>query len=136
MSSVAEGADRHLLGAAATLNLPYDLVLPCPPDCFLEDFTSAESRSEFEQLQQGARRVLQPDGDPSKEAGYLWASEIILDHADTLLAVWDGGPGNGLAGTAETIQRALDRGIPVYWIRADASEAATLLEPRTEARAR
>lgn len=136
IGSVAEGADRSLLGAAETLAIPYDIVLPCPPDCFREDFTSEESQAEFDRLYRGARHVVEPEHGSTKEAGYLWASGVILDHAHVLLAVWDGGPGNGLAGTAETVSRALDRGIPVYWIHADATQAAKILEPKSAARAR
>src|SRR5687768_624009 len=60
LSSVAEGADRLLLAAAGELAIPYACVLPCPPDCFREDFVSRESRDEFDRLLEAARSVVYP----------------------------------------------------------------------------
>jgi len=114
--SVAEGADRLLLAASIELGMPHDLVLPCSPNCFRGDFHSSVSREEFDRFLQGARSIVQPAAPIDKESGYLWASEAILAHAHILIAVWDGKPGHGPAGTAETVSRSLQRGIPVIWI--------------------
>jgi hypothetical protein len=116
ISSVAEGADRLCLTASRLLGIPYVCVLPCPPDCFREDFSSARSRSEFDQLLEAAEFVIQPEVELDKELGYFWASEFILDRADVIVAVWNGEPGNGIGGTGDTVARALERGIPVTWI--------------------
>ncbi len=129
LSSVAEGADRLLLASAAELGLPYDCVLPCSPECFRVDFASPDSRGEFDRLLETARSVMQPEMPFDKEEGYLWASEAVLARADTLLAVWDGGSGNGAAGTAETVARARKRGIPVIWIPTEPPHTVQVLEP-------
>ena len=130
--SVAEGADRLLLASSIELGIPYDCVLPCSPGCFREDFHSSFSREEFDRYLQGARSVEQPAALIDKESGYLWASEAILAHADTLIAVWDGEPGHGPAGTAETVAKALARGIPVIWIPTVPPHAFKSLEPGAE----
>lgn len=116
VSSIAEGADRILIASSIELNIPYDCVLPCSPACFREDFQSHGSIVEFDRLLEAARSVTLPTEPLEKESGYLWASESILDRANALIAVWDGAPGDGPAGTAETVTRALKRNIPVIWI--------------------
>lgn len=133
LCSVAEGADRLLLATAVDLGIPFDLVLPCSPECFRQDFHSTDSREEFDRFLHGARTVTQPDGPDDKEPGYLWASETMLERTNTLVAVWDGGPGHGPAGTAETVASALTRGIPVIWIPTEPPSDFQLIEPRAEA---
>ncbi len=130
LSSVAEGADRVLIASAAGLDIPYDCVLPSSPTCFREDFQSHGSVVEFDQMLEAARSVALPTEPMDKESGYLWASEFILDRADALIAVWDGAPGHGPAGTAETVTRALQRGIPVIWIPTHMPHTVRRLEPR------
>jgi hypothetical protein len=48
--SVAEGADRLIIGAAHGMGIPYTCVLPCSPECFEEDFGSAYSIAEFRRI--------------------------------------------------------------------------------------
>ena len=115
--SVAEGADRLLIESAARLGIRYECVLPCSPECFAEDFSSLESIREFQTHLAGAEAIAMPESDPTERIqGYLWASRTILSRTDVLLAVWDGTPGNGPAGTAHTIDIATGREIPVIWI--------------------
>jgi hypothetical protein len=130
--SLAEGADRLLLAAARRLELPYDCVLPCSPKCFSEDFSSSESRVEFEQFLADARSVLQPHSPVDKETGYLWASEAVLHHADVVIAVWNGKLGNGPAGTAQTVGRALARGKTVIQVPVSFDQPVRLLESDAE----
>lgn len=61
--------------------------------------------------------------------GYLWVSQYLLDHADVLIAICHGEDGNGKAGTADTVETAIRRNIPVIWISADAPHEAVPYEP-------
>ncbi len=133
LSSVAEGADRLLLAAAAEHGIPYVCALPCAPDCFREDFSSPDSSSEFDQLLESARAIVMPTESIDKESGYLWASNYVLDRADVLVAVWDGAPGHGPAGTAETVSRALKQGLPVIWIPTHVPHTVRMLGARASA---
>jgi len=51
------------------------------------------------------------------EASYRAASELLRARADLLLAIWDGGPSGGPGSTAESVMAALDREMPVIWLR-------------------
>lgn len=129
LTSLAEGADRLFVIAATELGLPYDCALPCAPDRFAEDFSTSESRMEFGRLLAGARSVLLPPLGFGKEDGYLWVSDTVLELSDCLVAVWDGEPGRGPAGTADTVARARLRSIPVIWIATDPPFPARALSP-------
>jgi hypothetical protein len=119
--SVAEGADRLFIEAAAELGVPYICVLPCSPACFEEDFDSPASIERFRELLAGAEAIVQPDAEyANRVGGYLWASHYIIDRADALVAVWDGAPANGPAGTGDSVTNAGARCIPVIWIPTDA----------------
>jgi polyphosphate kinase 2 (PPK2 family) len=50
---------------------------------------------------------------PTHEDAYLAAGRWIVDHADRLVAVWDGRPARGRGGTAEVVAYARHRGVPV-----------------------
>ncbi len=130
--SVAEGADRLIIEAAALLGIPYTCVLPCPADRFEEDFSGASSILEFRRFLTGASKVVQPENEPSDRiSGYLWASHFIVDRADTLIAVWDGQPANGPAGTGYAIEEAGVRCVPVIWIPTEAPHEPIALELAT-----
>lgn len=119
--SVAEGADRLFIEAAAALGVPYTCVLPCSPACFEEDFDSPASIERFRELLAGAVAIVQPEAaHVDRVGGYLWASHYIVDRADVLIAVWDGAPANGPAGTGDSVTNAGSRRIPVIWIPTDA----------------
>ncbi len=55
------------------------------------------------------------------------AARIVIDHADLLLAVWDGFSPGGTGGTRHTMATALALGLPVLWIDARAPDRRALL---------
>jgi hypothetical protein len=40
----------------------------------------------------------------------------IVRHCDVLIGWWNGKPGQGVGGTNDTMERALERGLPVIWL--------------------
>jgi hypothetical protein len=127
--SVAEGADRLFIEAAISRRIPYSCVLPCSPRCFESDFDEPQSIAEYHQLLSGARSIVQPEIDPvERVGGYLWANHYILDRADVLVAVWDGKPANGPAGTGDSVEDAEERCVPVIWIPTEAPHEPIALE--------
>ena len=51
------------------------------------------------------------------EQGHAEVGRWLVRHADVLVAWWDGQAGQGVGGTNDTIRRALERGLPVVWLR-------------------
>jgi len=116
VSNLAEGADRLVTtlvvdGRGGHL----EAVLPLPPDDYASDFTSAESRLEFEHWLEiaAAIEVVEQRGDDSREAAYERAGVVMVDRVDVLIAVWDGKPSRGRGGTADIIRYAFDRDVVV-----------------------
>jgi len=70
-----------------------------------------------------------PDGTNSHTFEPAPSDAKILANADVLIAIWDGEDGNGKAGTADTVETAIRRNIPVIWISADAPHEAVPYEP-------
>ncbi|MDQ5852388.1 MAG: hypothetical protein M3380_10030 [Chloroflexota bacterium] len=84
----------------------------------MADFESAESKTEFLRLLDQADDVIELPAVATREAAYDAAGLYILDHCDVLLAVWDGQPAQGQAGTGEIIAQARERGLPIVWVPA------------------
>ena len=133
LSPLAEGADR--LVAQSALDAGYELVcpLPFPQPIYEADFAASNtSVAEFRSLLARANHVLALDGardDPEQrlyaEAGsYEAVGRLIVRNCDLLIGIWDGAPGKGRGGTADTIRHAATLGPPVVWIDATASAAA------------
>lgn len=120
VSPLAEGADRivaHAVlaepGAALTVPLPF------PADDYAADFAAPASKAEFKELLALATRVEVLPPAASRDAGYERAGRWVVEHSDVLLALWDGAPARGPGGTAAIVAYARERGLPVYWVRAN-----------------
>ena len=118
LSALAEGADR--LVAEVALSQPDTTlvaVLPLAREDYLDDFPAAESRREFEDLLAASRAVETMPPAATREAAYEQAGRWIVEHSDTLVALWDRDPARGQGGTAEIVTYALERGVPILWVR-------------------
>ena len=118
VSPLAEGADR--LVAEAVLQRGGDLVapLPLPVDDYLQDFESEQSETQFQQLLERAAEVIELAATPTRNEAYEQVGLYVLDNCDVLIAVYDGQPSQGRGGTAEIVERALQRGMPVLHVKA------------------
>ncbi len=119
MSALAEGADRLVADAIlARADSSLTAVIPLPAQEYATDFTSAESRAEFERLLSRAADVVVMDSRATREESYETAANYIVDQCDVLIAIWDGKHAQGRGGTAATIARARHLQTPTAWIKA------------------
>jgi len=124
LSPLAEGADRLVARIApAVLAAPLIVPLPLPLDHrrgYLADFP--RSRGEFHRLLASAEEVLcaplrsrggkwQRDG-AARNRQYAWAGAYIAEHADILLAIWDGRRARGVGGTGQVVAWFLAGKVP------------------------
>lgn len=72
-----------------------------------------EHHATYDRLLAQASEVERLDYIDSSEEAHMAGSQAMLDHIDLLLAVWDGQPARGYGGTADVVQAAEDRRIPV-----------------------
>lgn len=130
--SLAEGADRIFVAEALAFGWPVTAVLPFGRAEFAHDFATAASRRAYQEILAQATDVIElpgarrGDGDG---AAYAAANDVMLDRADVLLTVWDGLPVRGPGGTAEVVDQARARGLPVVWIAATPPHGIRLLGP-------
>lgn len=131
VSSLAEGADQ--LVAEEALSSGYRLIcpLPFPRALYERDFVRQESVMTFRRLLDQAAEVEELPGERTTSeadlAAYASAGERMLQRADVLLAIWNGGAARGTGGTAEIIAAAGRKGVPAVWIHASAPHTVRVL---------
>lgn len=119
ISALAEGADRLvarriLARPEAHLVVP----LPLPQSDYMADFESPASQEEFLDLLVQAEQVVTLPPASNRDQAYAAAGRYVLGHCDVLIAIWDGKPAQGLAGTSEIVALARAGGLPLVWIHA------------------
>ncbi|MEV8632157.1 hypothetical protein AB0395_10920 [Streptosporangium sp. NPDC051023] len=113
LSCLADGADQVF--ARAVIDLGGSLEVVTPARRYREGLP-AEAHQEYDSLLVEAERVHTMDFVESTSESHMVASRFMLDHADELLAVWDGKPARGYGGTADVVAEARRRGLPVHII--------------------
>lgn len=115
VTSLAAGADQLFARAVLSAGGALHVVVPCGG--YASTFGEPADRSAYEELLAAAERIDQlPYPDPSEEAFYA-AGKAVVDAADRLIAVWDGGPARGLGGAADVVAYARTQGrdVDVVW---------------------
>jgi hypothetical protein len=110
VSALAEGADT--LFARAVLDAGGSLVAIVPARGYRAALPDAH-RPVFDALLARAVRVIALDFADPTDAAYMNAGLRMLDEIDLLVAVWDGQPARGFGGTAQVVDAAEERHLPV-----------------------
>lgn len=120
LSPLAEGADRLVVREA--LRIPETMlkaVLPMKKDDYMQDFTTEESKKEFEELLAQARSIEILPVTNSRNEAYEKVGWYVVDRCDVLMAIWDGKSSGGRGGTQEIVQYARDNNRPLVWIHTE-----------------
>jgi hypothetical protein len=138
-SGLAEGADQIVSAVAAGMSrVELAAMLPFPAESCAGLMPSDAGRRRFGDLLARCKPVLEctdapppkgdgPEQEQARREGYVVQSETLIEHSDLLLAVWDGAAGKGPGGTANTVRRARDLGLPVFSIDPATGEGRWLL---------
>ena len=127
LSPLAEGADR--LVVREVLSLPkatLEAILPVEQSEYMQDFETAESRVEFEELISRASSVKTIPVKGQRAKAYEQAGRYLVDQCDVLIALWDGEQAAGRGGTQEIVQYARDTKCPLIWTDTKKPEQITL----------
>ncbi len=134
LSPLAEGADRIAARAALARGWRLDVLLPFPAVEYARDFDAASgSLEEFQALlgrsagSGGTCRALEGRREKAADA-YAAVGRTIAEASDLLLAVLDEAPSLGPGGTRDTVQAALARGVPAWWVHTRPGHLPVLLE--------
>jgi uncharacterized membrane protein (DUF485 family) len=115
LTSAAAGGDLLFAETCIELNLPIRVFLPMPREKFREDFdepTWARAECVFEKA---VSVEVIGAGEEVTERYYECGIETVRQ-SQLLVALWDGGPSQGLGGTADMVHFAREQGWPVIWI--------------------
>jgi hypothetical protein len=113
-TSLAVGSDQIFAQAALRHNIKVIAVIPLPRPDYEKYFKDGDLETYYDLL--GRSEVIELKGDPDHEKAFFQAGIYIADHADKLIAVWDGNPALGLGGTADIVAYAQSRGRPILHI--------------------
>jgi len=119
VTCIADGADS--LFAQAVLDLGGSLHVIIPAGKY-RDALPAEHHATYDALLAQAADVTCLDHVESDSTAHMDASLRMLDETDELLAVWDGKPARGYGGTADVVNAARARGVPVTIVWPDGAE--------------
>lgn len=119
LSCIADGADT--LFADAVLNAGGSLVVVVPAARYREGLP-AEHHATYDALLDRAVEVIRLDRTESDTQAHMDASLYMIGQADELVAVWDGKPARGYGGTADVIDAARERGVPIAVIWPDGAQ--------------
>jgi hypothetical protein len=114
ISCLADGADQIFARAVTDLGGSLEAVIPADQ---YRDGLPADAHPEYDRLlAMAANARLLPFAEPTPES-FMAASQLMIDTADELYAVWDGQPARGYGGTADVVAYARGRGkrVSVIW---------------------
>jgi hypothetical protein len=133
-SPLADGADQLVARSAIESGHCLRAVLPFDAEEVARDLHGTSGRDALPGFLEKAESVEILAGGTASEddkvSAYQAAGRRVVDQSDLLLAIWDGRPGRGVAGTADVIEMAKDSGVPIVWIQAASPHAVTIVEPR------
>ncbi len=128
ISPLADGADQLAAGLALDRGYQLETILPFAADVYATDFTDPQDAARFHDLLGRASCRLELPGDRANQNdAYVSAGRAVVAHADLLIALWDGEPARGRGGTAEIVEHALRRGLPVIHIGLTPAEGSRIL---------
>ncbi len=118
ISSVAVGGDLLFAESCIQLSLPLCILLPLPLEEFRKDFDEI-NWSRAEQVMIKAASVEVAGGNQTRAECYYECGIETVQQSRLLLALWNGGPSQGLGGTENVVSFARGLGKPVVWVHSD-----------------
>jgi hypothetical protein len=120
---LASGADQLAARSAHAIGYQVSALLPFGADEYRNDFAAGPELDEFEGALDAAHDIVALPGARSDPVGaYVHVGIALIDKADIMVAIWDGGEGNGPGGTAHVVELALESSVPVIHIAIDRDE--------------
>jgi hypothetical protein len=113
ITCLADGADQIFARAVLDAGGSLKVIVPAAK---YRDGLPAECHAEYDELISKAADIHRLDYVESTEQAHMAASRVMLQHADQLIAIWDGKPARGYGGTADVVQLARDTGADVLII--------------------
>lgn len=113
LSCLADGPDQIFARAVLDHSGQIEAVVPA---ALYREGLPAGAHAEYDRLLACAVKVHRLPFTQSTSEAHMAASELMLQHAEQLWAVWDGQPARGYGGTADVVSAARAIGLPVQVI--------------------
>jgi hypothetical protein len=110
VSCLAGGPDQ--LFARTVLDLGGTLEVVVPAEQYRDELDPDE-RLGYDDLLANAKQVKRLPFVESTEHAHMAAGQAVVDRSERLVAVWDGKPAGGIGGTADVVNYARQKGVPV-----------------------
>ena len=110
VSNLADGADQLFAQAVLDAGGQLEVIIPA---ALYRDGLPESAHASYDRLLSKASSVHRLDRVESTAEAHMEASNVMLDTADRLFAVWDGEAARAYGGTADVVAEARKRGIPV-----------------------
>jgi hypothetical protein len=110
LSCLADGADQIFASAVLAHGGTLEVVVPA------EKYRAGlpdSAKKQYDKLMSSASLVHRCRHQESTSEAHMDASRFMVDHADRLIAVWDGEPARSYGGTADVVTYAREKGVPV-----------------------
>ena len=116
-SALAEGGDQLVASIAQEFkSLNLYVPLPMAVEKYLENFSSIESRKNFQDLLASAVEIIPLSPSCIEPSAYEQLGQYLTQKGDILIALWNGVYNNKPGGTSEVVKGALKSKKPVYWL--------------------
>ena len=115
VSSAAAGADLLFTESCLELGLPLRIFLPLPKEQFRNDFDEPTWKRAECVLARALSVEITGASETRAERYYECGIETV-QQSQLLIALWDGGQGHGMGGTADMVHFAKEQGRPIVWI--------------------
>jgi hypothetical protein len=127
-TALATGADQIAAICARSSGYFVRALLPFEPNEYRKDFANNEELEGFEQALEAADEIVALPGNRSDLLGaYVLVGESLVGTADILIAIWDGQQARGPGGTADVVELALQKALPVIHIEIDPDSDVVLV---------
>lgn len=120
VTCLARGADQIFARVVLDLGGTIEIVLPAAD--YRDRKIKPDNAAEFDELSSKAAAIHTMPFAESNSRAYMAASEHVLSTISALVAVWDGKPSGGYGGTADVVEAARKRGLPVTVVWPDDAE--------------
>jgi hypothetical protein len=120
VTCLARGADQVFARVVLDLGGSIEVILPAAD--YRQHKVKPDNAAEFDELISKAAAVHTMPFARSDSDAYMAASNHVLATVAALIAVWDGQPPGGYGGTADVVEAARTRHLPVTVIWPDGAE--------------
>jgi hypothetical protein len=128
LSMLAEGSDRFAANIALQAGFSLQCPLPLSLEEYKKDFETEESKNEFTKLLDKADSIFEIEaGSSNRNRAYQNGGQVLLNHSDILLAIWDHKDSGKVGGTSDIVSLAQQQDIPVVWISSIAPHKISII---------